>query len=353
MTESEAAAVSGGLMCAKTNGVQILQFRHLLRRPSPIRDILSFFEIVRVLNRTKPQVLHTHSSKAGVVGRLAAKVTRTPIVIHTPHGHVFYGHFGAFASKLFLLIERLMDRFTDTTIALTQGERDDYVKLRVTTSKKLVKIHSGVELDRFSETSSNIEEMRQAIGLGSLSKVVGTVGWLLPIKGPDILLKAMMLLWTDCPEVHLVFVGKGEMQNELMELSKTSGNADRVHFLGWREDVWSIMPMLDIFVLPSRNEGMGRVIVEAMAAGRPVVASNVGGIPDLVEDGVNGLLFPSEDVPALAEAIGSLIEDPGKAHRMGLIGKLKSREYSTEAMVQKLDGLYRRLVFNHQSRGAA
>lgn len=344
MTESEKTSVGGALKAVSQEGVQIIQLRHLFRRPSLVCDALAFFEIVRLVKHIRPQVLHTHSSKAGFLGRLAAVVTAIPIVVHTPHGHVFYGHFGATASKLFVFVERFMDRFADVTVALTQGELNDYVKLRVTTPNKLVKIHSGVNIDRFSMIPEDIAAKRQAIGIASSSKVVGTVGWLLPIKGPDILLKAMMLLWKNFPDVHLVFVGKGDMQHALMKLAQTSGNSDRVHFFGWREDIWGIMPLFDIFALPSRNEGMGRVIVEAMAAGKPVVASDVGGIPDLVEDGVNGLLFHSEDVHALSGALRSLIENPDRAEMMGQQGKLKCRDYSAEAMVEKLDSLYRRLL---------
>ena len=150
------------------------------------------------------------------------------------------------------------------------------------------------------------------------------------------------------PKSILVLVGKGDDKGEeemrLKEQVKNLGLADRVHFLGWRADVDQIMGCFDIFVLPSLNEGMGRVLVEAMAAGLPIVASRVGGIPDLVKDGKNGLLVPPADASALAEAISDLLTDKEKRNRMGEAGKKMCRQYSAEAMVEQIDNLYKELL---------
>lgn len=344
MTASERIAVQKNLRTATESGVELMMMGHLFRQLNPFRDFLAFLEILSSLRRYRPHILHTHSSKAGILGRLAALAARIPVVVHTPHGHVFYGHFSKFTSTLFLYIERLIDRYTDVTVTLTQGEWDDYVNMRVTTQHKMVKIHSGVDINRFSTACHNTDEKRASLGIDAGASIIGTVGWLLPIKGPDVLLGAMNDVWNDHPETHIVFVGKGLMEEELRRIVEISGKERFVHFLGWRDDIWDIMPLLDIFVLPSRNEGMGRVVVEAMAAGKPVIGSNVGGIPDLIEHSVNGLLFPSEDSAALAEAIRFLIQNPEKARAMGIEGQQRSKAYSTEAMIKKLDRLYSELI---------
>ena len=344
MTGAEQITVAGDLGAAKRKGVQVAPVAHLMRRIHPVLDMMAFFEILITLRRFKPLILHTHTSKAGLLGRVAVIVARVPIVVHTPHGHVFYGHFSRVASKLFLLIERMLDHFTDVTVALTQGEWDDYINMRVTSPHKMVKIHSGVDISRFSTPTESIPGMRASLVIPSGAAIIGTIGWLLPIKGPDILLRAMADVWRDHPEAHLVFVGKGDMEAALRHMVKESGNQEHVHFLGWREDIWNILPVFDVFVLPSRNEGMGRVVVEAMAAGKPVVASRVGGIPDLIEHGVNGYLFPSEDSGALAKAINKLISDKDLAKRMGDAGQKKSQQFSVASMVAKLDQLYRGLL---------
>jgi glycosyltransferase involved in cell wall biosynthesis len=154
------------------------------------------------------------------------------------------------------------------------------------------------------------------------------------------LLNAMLRVWQKHPDARLVFVGKGDQEHALRELADRNSLKDRVKFLGWRDDVNEIMSLFDIFVLPSLNEGMGRVLVEAMAAGRPVIASKVGGIPDLIKDGQNGFLVAPGDEQSLANRIKLLIEDRQLAHRMGDIGRNSCRQFSLEAMLDKLDRLY-------------
>jgi glycosyltransferase involved in cell wall biosynthesis len=177
---------------------------------------------------------------------------------------------------------------------------------------------------------------------------MGYVGWLIPIKGVAYLVSAMAKVAEKNPKSLLVLVGKGDDKGEeeikLKEQVEKAGLTDKVLFLGWRSDVDEIMGCFDIFVLPSLNEGMGRVLVEAMAAGLPIVASRVGGIPDLVKDGKNGLLVPPADSSALAKAISDLLEDKEKRKRMGEVGTKICQQYSTEAMVEQIDDLYRELL---------
>ena len=189
---------------------------------------------------------------------------------------------------------------------------------------------------------------KEELGISPDSLVVGYVGWLIPIKGVTYLVKAMAEVVQRHPNSLLVLVGKGdEKGEEEFKLSKQVENlgiADNVLFLGWRPDVDEIMGCFDIFVLPSLNEGMGRVLVEAMSAGLPIVASRVGGIPDLVKHGENGLLVPPANAGALEQAISDLLSDKSRRKHMGETGKKMCRPYSVEAMVEKIDDLYSRLV---------
>jgi glycosyltransferase involved in cell wall biosynthesis len=288
-------------------------------------------------------VVHTHTSKAGLLGRLAAKIARVPCIVHTPHGHVFFGHFGPVLSRIFLWVERLFAPLTDRVIALTAGEIRDYTDFKVYPQEKLVTIHSGVDVEKFKQVPVGAVEKKRSLGLEQKGLVVGFIGWLLPIKGPMHLLKAMETVWRDHEDTALVFIGKGDLDIDLRaEALKTSANG-RVNFLGWRNDINEIMPIFDIFVLPSLNEGMGRVLVEAMAAGKPIVASNVGGIPDLVQHEHNGLLVPPGDEKALAASIKQLINDPEKVKLMGQRGRELCHQFSIEAMIEKIDALYMEL----------
>jgi len=344
MTTEEMGIVSGKLSIAEKKGVQVVPLASLIKRIDPVQDFLAFLFLLKLIVREKPDIVHTHSSKAGALGRLAAWLARVPVILHTPHGHVFYGHFSHFASKVFLLIERVFDNITDCTIALTNGERNDYVKLSVSKPDKLVTIHSGVNVEAFMNSEIELEEKRKSLNIGSNDRVVGTVGWLLPIKGPVYLMNAMEQVWSKNSDVKLMFVGKGELEAELRAMAKKTGYEDRVLFPGWRNDIHEIMQTFDIFVLPSLNEGMGRVIVEAMAAGKPVVASRTGGIPDLVINGETGFLVEPGDSDGLAGAINHLLDNPALRQKMGKEGRRRCRLFSEELMIEKLDRLYQKLL---------
>ena len=348
MTSTELQSANQQLAAACDRGVEIINLPSLVRRISPWNDLKTFVLLWSLIRRHKPHIVHTHTSKAGVLGRLAAWLAGVPIIIHKPHGHVFYGHFGPRLSRLFLFIERLLGGITDQVVALTPMEARDYLSLRVLKADKISTIHSGVELNRYHITEKERQQKKKELGISPDSLVVGYVGWLIPIKGVTYLVNAMARVAEKYPKSLLVLVGKGDDKGEeevhLRKQVEHVGLADKVRFLGWRSDVDEIMGCFDIFVLPSLNEGMGRVLVEAMAAGLPIVASRVGGIPDLVKDGQNGLLVPAADAPALAKAISDLLADKEKRNRMGKAGKKICRAYSAEAMVEKIDNLYAELL---------
>jgi len=340
MTDWEKQSVDSRIKGAMERGVKVIPFPSLVRRISPLQDLRAMFSLCRLIMREKPDMIHTHTSKAGILGRCAAWLARVPIILHTAHGHVFYGHFGPSASTFFVLLERLMALITDRMIALTQGERNDYIKSSVSRPDRIVTIHSGVDIYDYMSARVNIEEKIKSLGISTKGLVVGTVGWLLPIKGPMHLLNAMESVWQGYPEATLVFVGKGDLEAELRARALEMGASDRVKFLGWRDDIPEIMQILDVFALPSLNEGMGRVLVEAMAAGKPVVASRVGGVPDLIKHGENGFLVGPGDENGLSVAILKLLADKSMRNQMGEKGRIMAREFSVENMIEKIDVLY-------------
>ena len=348
MTDSEREAVDRQINDARISGVKVIRIPSLVRRINLLNDMRALYDLVLIIKTEKPDVVHTHTSKAGILGRLAAKIARVPLIVHTPHGHVFFGHFGPILSRIFLWVERLFAPLTDRVVALTDRESRDYTDLNVYPEDKLVQIHSGVDIEKFKQVPVIAFEKKRSLGLDQNGLVVGFVGWLLPIKGPMHLLRAMEDVWQDHDDTILVFTGKGDLDVDLRAEALRAGANGRVNFLGWRNDIDEIMPLFDIFVLPSLNEGMGRVLVEAMAAGKPVVASNVGGIPDLVKHDHNGFLVPPGDEKALATSIKRLISNPQKARLMGQHGREFCRQFSVEAMVEKIDGLYEGLCKFHR-----
>jgi glycosyltransferase involved in cell wall biosynthesis len=348
MTKAETKLVEDQLETAKKQGIEIIDVPSLVRRISPINDLRALVALFRLMRKLEPHIVHTHTSKAGILGRLAAWLARVPTIIHTPHGHVFYGHFGRSLSKIFLQMEKLLGRITHHHVALTPEEGKDYLNLGVAKSKNISVIHSGVDLEQFSQGAKQRTRKRKELNIPADSLVIGYVGWLIPIKGVTYLVKAMAEVAEKYPKSLLVLVGKGDDKGEeeikLREQVQSLGLTDKVLFLGWRPDVAEITGCFDIFVLPSLNEGMGRVLVEAMAAGLPIVASRVGGIPDLIKNGENGLLVPPAEASAFGKAISDLLSDKEKRNRMGDAGKKVCLPYSAEAMVERINTLYAKLL---------
>jgi glycosyltransferase involved in cell wall biosynthesis len=340
MSREEVKRLEQQLASARRQGVTVITIPTLVRRISPWHDLRAFLAILRHLRRLRPDIVHTHTSKAGLLGRLAARLARVPVVVHTPHGHVFYGHFGPTLSRFFLLVERMLSKITHHLIALTPGEAEDYMDLEVMPPHKISVIPSGIDLRRFAGARVDRLSKRRELGLPPAALAVGFVGWLLPIKGLSFLVRAMPGILARHPESFLVVVGKGDEEVKLRSLADSLGLNGRVLFLGWRPDVDEILPCLDLLVLPSLNEGMGRVLVEAMAAGVPIVASRTGGVPDLVWDGQNGLLVPPADSGALGQAISQLFRDEPGRRRMAAKGKKVCGQYSAEGMVEQISHLY-------------
>lgn len=339
MGPEETAAVERNLEEAETCGVKVITIPELVRNINLLSDFKALLTLIRIFKKENPRIVHTHTSKAGILGRWAAFFGKVKIIIHTPHGHVFWGYFNKWKTVFFIILERLSALITDRIIALTEREKNDHLQFRIAPEEKFTVIHSGVDLTAFSETRINSIKMREKLGILPEAVVVGTVGRLTPIKGQRYLLKAAAGISPRIEALFFVFLGDGELAGELAKTSSLLG-IKNVKFLGWRQDVSEIMSTFDIFVLPSLNEGMGKVLIEAMALGKPIVASDVGGIPDLVTHNHNGLLVPPANVERLAYSISLLYHDAAKRKEMGNRGKVIAAEYSAELMVRKIERLY-------------
>lgn len=362
------------------SGVRLIALPHLVRNLHPVSDLAAFFGLIAIIRRERPRIVHTHTSKAGILGRWAAWVCRVPIIIHTPHGHVFFGYFGSLTTRLFILLERWTARITHALIALTPREKAEHIAHGIAPTDVFAVIHSGVDLKSFpslvpstlssapppdspplqNEGKSDglhgpvptpaAETMRHKLGIPPGATVVATAGRLTAVKDQASLIRAV----ADCrrrgTSLFLLLLGEGELRRDLEVLASELGIADASRFLGWQPDVAPFIDACDLFCLPSRNEGMGKVLVEAMALGKPIVASDIGGIPDLVHPGVNGLLVPPGDPSALSHAIDRLARDPVERLRMGEAGRRISRDYSVEAMIKFIDELYSKLLNKHGIR---
>lgn len=333
---------SGLLPDVRAAGIAVRVLAALRPEIRPDRDVAAWARLVWELRRERPAIVHTHESKAGFLGRWAARSAGCPSLVHTPHGHVFYGHFPPARTALFTMLERITARVTTRLVALTPREIEEHLARGVGRREQWVAIHSGVALEAFRAAVPDPEGLRRDLGTPPGALLVGSVGRLARIKRYQDLILALAHLGR--PEVVCLLIGDGPEAAALAAVARQAGVSERVRLLGWREDIPRILAALRVFVLPSANEGMGRVLVEAMAAGVPVVATRVGGIPSVVADGECGLLVEPGDVAGLAGAIGKLLADPSLARRMGAAGRRRAAAYSVESMVERLDALYREIL---------
>lgn len=333
-------------------GIRWVLLPSLTREVNPLKDLVTLWRLVSLFRQERPAIVHTHTSKAGALGRLAAWLTDVTVVVHTPHGHVFYGHFGRLASRLFLWIERGLARMTTVLIALTEAERDEHLARRVGRAEQFSVVPSGIDLDRFRAAAGRRRVHPAGFGCPADALVIGSVGWLTEVKGHRYLIEAFARLKPVHPNLHLVIVGSGGLREAYLALADRAGGADALHLLGDRQDVPDCLAGMDLFVLPSLNEGMGRVLIEAMAAGLPVVASRVGGVPAIVEDRHTGLLVPAGDAVALASALEELVQNPAWAKELGVAaGRSIGERFGSDAMVRAIESVYDRALAETRRRG--
>ena len=334
----------GSLEASIPASLPFVRIPELVRDPHPAKDALAFGRLYLLMRRHRYHIVHTHTTKAGLLGRLAAWLAGVPIVIHTPHGHAFHGYIGEAGSGALKRVEGWLARRTDRIICLTEAEREDHVRLGIGPPEQFEVIHSGVDVERFKRASPDGDRKRHELGLPAHRPLVGCVARLVPVKGVDYLLEAVPGIRAAVPQAVVVFIGDGPLRPVMEARAAALGLNGAVVFLGLRKDVPEILPLFDVVVLPSLNEGMGRAAVEAMASGKPVVGSRIGGIQDLVADGVNGLLVPPGDPPALAHAVIRCLRDPASAALMGKQGRAAADAYSIEAMITMIEQLYVRCL---------
>ena len=382
---------------AKAEGVEPVIIPRLGRRLLLLSDLAAFLRILRLLFSWRPHIVHTHTAKAGAVGRAAAAVYNTAQgarhraqglvrrtfrrqgtqgqresinnwkckVVHTFHGHVLHGYFSNFKSKSFQLIEKILAKCTDVIIAVSEQQRDELcTKFGVGRPEQYRVVPLGLDLSRFETTKERKGQLKSDLGLSKNGEhFVGIVGRLTPIKNHNLFLKAIKLLLEEKREIRARFliVGDGELRKDLEGMVKDLALVDRVFFTGWIRDLGPLYADLDVLAVTSNNEGTPVAVIEAMAAGVPVIATDVGGVRELIADcGLRiselsegefeicerGLLVKKGDVKGFAKGLKYLLENPKVRKEIGSRGRKYALEHhTTEKLVSNMDMLYRSLLF--------
>jgi glycosyltransferase involved in cell wall biosynthesis len=342
LDEGEASALDREPALAE--GSRLVPVPGLGRRISARDDARALAALVRLLRRERPAVVHTHTAKAGALGRIAARLAHVPVVVHTFHGHVLSGYFGKVGSLLVQKVEQGLARLADRLVVLSERQKAELAgTFRIAPEERFTIVPLGRDLDGFANAPRG--SFRAELGLEATTPLLAFVGRLVPIKDPSTLLQALARMKT---KAVLAVAGSGTLDAQVREEARALGLEGRVRLLGWRADLDRILADSDALVLSSRNEGTPLAMIEAFAAGTPVVATAVGGIPDMLtgtgETRGEGLLVPPGEPDALARALDRLLSDPALRGTFSENARKRARGYSVDRLADDLDRLYRQLL---------
>ena len=316
----------------------------LVRRIAPSYDARALLRLYSYFRRTRPDVVHTHSSKAGILGRMAAKATRVPVVVHTVHGWSFHPGQSKPVYQGYLGLEKLCAPLCQALVCVAQPDMTEGQALGIGKPSQYRLIRSGIEVRIYRDVELTQAEARQRVGLPTDAFIVGCVGRLSAQKAPLDLLRAFEVVARQHADAHLALVGDGPLRGEVALAAQAAGIAERVHFLGLRRDVPQLLRAFDCFALASKWEGLPRTLPQAMAAGLPIVATQIAGVPDAVVEGENGFLAPVGEPEQLGAALLTLADDPALCARMGQVGQERVEEFSAQRMAQQHEALYEELL---------
>ena len=317
-------------------GISFKKLRWLHRPLNPLFDLLAFFEIKRLLGKEKPSILHLHSSKAGFLGSLAADREKTKI-IYTVHGAVFEAPFKILPKKLFLWLEKLTAPRKHKIICVSQNDKNLWLKNQAASEEKLVVVRNGLDWENISFLEK--EKAREELALPKEAQIIGCIANFYPEKGLEYLVEAANILKQENKNLIFAVIGDGKGRKNLASLIKKY-RLENFLLLGRKSNSAQFLKAFDSFILPSVKEGLPYVILEAMAAGLPIVASEVGGIPEMVENGQNGFLVEPRDTQTLARKIAEVLDNPTLAQKFSRASKEKLPQFSLQKMIDKTEQIY-------------
>lgn len=315
----------------------------LVRNINIRKDIISFIKIYRIIKNGNFDIVHTHSSKAGILGRWAAKLAGVRIVVHTVHGWGFNPFQNALIRSFYILLEKLTINATTKMIAVSNSTISKGLKNNIGKRNIYSLIYSGIELARFKRANNRALLLKE-FSIPENTILIGTVTRLSNQKAPLDLVKCCFEINKEKPDVNFLVIGDGPLKKEVIDLAEELGIKDKMFFTGLRKDINNLLELLDIFILSSRWEGLPRVILQAMAKQLPIVATNVDGNSEAITNNLNGILVPVTDYKALAEKAVFLLNNPEIAEKMGQANLNIIEKFSAKKMLIDIDKLYKELL---------
>jgi glycosyltransferase involved in cell wall biosynthesis len=324
----------------RRRGIELVVLPELVRQVAPATDLRAVRALTCELRRLAPDVVHTNSSKAGIIGRVAARRAGVPRVLHTVHGWPFHDHQSAPVRRVWQELERRTAPLVDRLVVVADADREKGLAVGIGRPEQYVIVRSGLELADYERPPLNAAEVRAEMGWPEAAPVVGAVNRLSPQKDPLTLVEAFAVVARRRPDVRFLVAGDGPLRPQVEARIAELGLSDRIGLAGLRDDVPRLLRAFDVFVSASRWEGLPRTIIAAMASGVPVVATPADGVVDVVQDGVSGLVAPVGDAGALGQAVLRLLDDAELRVRVVEDAAARVQEFDARRMVRDLERLY-------------
>ncbi len=323
--------------------VKLFNIPFLCREVSLFNDFRALILLYKLFKNENFTIIHTHSSKAGLLARLAAKLNKTPVIIHTVHGFAFNDFMNAFKKHFYIIVEKLLAMCTDVLITVSSLNKKKIIDLKIAKKENIKNIYSGIDFDLFTNERNN--HFRKELNLDSSHLLLGSVGRLSDQKDPITMVEAFGIVSKSFPNAHLALVGDGELRNKIVKKIDQLQLNGRVHLTGNKNNPWQIYHSLDLFIMSSVYEGLGRSITEALSCGVPVVCTSVEGVPEIVIDNKTGILVPPKDAIALADGVVHSLSNMQNSKKMAEQGrKFVNDNFDVNKMVDDIDTLYDTLI---------
>lgn len=343
----------GQLLTRARSTAPLVAVPDLCRNVNLPRDLRSLIHLYRIIRDGKYHIVHTHSAKAGVLGRIAARLAGTPIIVHTLHGMAFHDYQSWWVNRLWRIVMKACARFTDHFISVSEVMKEKAISAGIAGRGKFTTIFSGMELDWFLRAHVDSLAVRRELGIPDDALVVGKIARFFPLKGHEQLLAAAPAIVRRHPDVRFLLIGNGILYNDFCAKARALGILDHFVFTGLvdRENIPRMVAAMDILVHTSLREGLARALVQALAMGKPCVAFDLDGAPEVVISGKTGYLVQPGDPEGLSESISTLLGDPAMRRRMGEEGRrLIDPAFRAETMVDQIAGVYQILRVMHAQR---
>lgn len=331
---------------AQESNIDFVIVPQMRREINPYFDTLTFFKLYWLIKKGQYEIVHTHSSKAGILGRLAAKLAGTEVIVHTIHGLPFHKYQGRLLNFFYIFLEKWVAQFTDRLITVSDAMKKQSLAVNLAPANKFVTIYSGMEIEKFISSKVNVEELRLKLGLPPEVPVVGKIARLSPLKGHEYLIEAAQQVIKKIPQARFLLVGDGILKKKIINMIEKAGLRKNFVFTGIisPEEIPEVIQAMDVLVHTSLREGLARALPQALASAKPVISFDLDGAREVVIDGQTGYLIRPEDADGLAEKIIYLLSNPQLARRMGLVGQQLVRDkFGVEKMVSEIEKVYQEL----------